>query len=79
MDDVTHVVDATAPAPVMRVLLRLTRMSSYGPGLSLLRTRGKEAFGFRWNILGSDLTVEQELKWVPDFQTYKGITAPTAF
>ena len=46
MDDVVHVVRGKLSRGARKVLQRLQRARSFGPGLNLLRTSGGEAFGF---------------------------------
>ena len=79
MDDAAHVVDVDAPVGVIRVVKRLTRRATYGRGLQLMRTRGVEAFGFRWHVDHGRVEVEQELKWIRGAEKYHGISAPDSF
>jgi hypothetical protein len=67
MDDVVHVIAEDMPMVAYRTVMRFTRKIAYGRTLSLLRTKGNEAFGFRWHAKGHKLTVEQEQKYVVKF------------
>ena len=79
MDDAVHVIDITAPRGVLGQVYRLTRRNMYGEELQLLRTAGKEAFGFRWTQKEGVLFVEQELKWIRDYRNLSGISDPSLF
>ena len=83
MDDAVHIVDEGAPLGVLKVIRRLTRRATYGEGLNLLRTHTSNgrptAFGFRWDIGGGQIHVEQDLSWVPDFLPLRGLSKPYLF
>ena len=79
MDDAVRVTDEKSSGPLKAAVRRLTRKRAYGRGLSLVRTEGREAFGFHWRIREGRVEVEQELKWISDFKKLWGLRRPEIF
>ena len=79
MDDAVHVIDNSVGGGLRRAICKLTRKRAYGRGLSLLKTEGREAFGFRWAIRKGRVEVEQEFKWITDFKKLCGLRRPDNF
>ena len=68
MDDAVRIFASTSSRLLRRAKRLLTKSTAYGGGLSLLQTTNGEAFGFRWRTGQGKFEVEQELKWIPEFQ-----------